>query len=336
MQFLASFTFCFFNKSTLSLQPDGPIPFCLKQLTTTIPQIPADVDLSGQTILVTGTNSGIGFESARLHAKHKARVILGVRNVEKGEIAAQRIRDEFEYAEVRVMKVDMESFESIKAFVEELEETESRLDIAVLNAGISHYQTSKSPTGYDIHLQVRTVFVQICGSLTRLLVDQTNTLGSIFLALLLLPILRKTRGVKGKPARLLFISSEVHAFSNFTEKTLPDAYRTLTEQFPNSVNGQSYHTSKLFTLLLAKQLADKVNSSEVIVGLATPGYSQSELLKDFRGPVSTMVEVIFSRSTEEGGRLCTLAAITSTDEDFHKGYNAHAKWTQYVRVSPEH
>jgi len=154
MLFLASFTFCFANKNTFSFHPDGPVPFCLKQLTTTIPQIPTDVDLSGQTVLITGANSGIGFQSARLYAKHKARVIVGVRNVEKGEVAAQRIRDEFESAEIKVMKVDMENYEVIKAFVEELGQTESRVDVAVLNAGVSQYYTSKSPTGYDAHLQV--------------------------------------------------------------------------------------------------------------------------------------------------------------------------------------
>ena len=134
--------------------------------------------------------------------------------------------------------------------------------------------------------------------------------------------------MKGKPARLLLISSEAHAFSNFTEKTLPNAYRTLTERFPSTFNGQPYHTSKLLTLLLVKQLAEKVNSSEVIVGIATPGYSESGLLKDFEGPLTKVVAAIFCRSMEDGGRLCTLAAITSTDEQFHGGYNSHSKWTQ--------
>ena len=155
MALLASFTFCFLNKNTLTFHSDGPIPFSIKQITTTIPQIPADVDLSGQTVLITGANSGVGLESARSYVKHRARVVFGVRSVEKGETAAQKIRAEFESAEIKVMKVDMESFESIKTFVEELERTESRLDIAVLNAGISKYQTSRSPTGYDVHLQVR-------------------------------------------------------------------------------------------------------------------------------------------------------------------------------------
>jgi len=154
MPLLASVAFCFGNKNTLTFHSDGPLPFCIKQLTTTIPQIPADVDLSGQTVLITGANSGMGLQSARLYAKHKARVIFGVRNMEKGETAAQKIRDEFESAEIKVMRVDMESFEAIKIFVEDLEQTESRVDIAVLNAGICHYQTSKSPTGYDVHLQV--------------------------------------------------------------------------------------------------------------------------------------------------------------------------------------
>lgn len=150
----------------------------------------------------------------------------------------------------------------------------------------------------------------------------------MFLALLLIPILRKTRDVRGKPARLLFISSEVHAFSNFTEKSLPNAYRALTDRFPKSMNGQPYHTSKLLTVLLAKQLAEKVDSSEVVVGLATPGYAESELLNDMQNFVTRMLEAIFRRSVEEGASLCVLADVTSTDEEFHKGYNSHAKWRQ--------
>lgn len=126
----------------------------------------------------------------------------------------------------------------------------------------------------------------------------------------------------------MFISSEAHAFSNFTKAALPKAYSTLTEQAPKTMNGQPYHTSKLLTVLLSKQLAEKVDSSEVIVGLATPGYSESGLLKDLQNPVTRIVEAIFCRTMEQGGRLCTLAAITSTDEQFHKGYNSHAKWKQ--------
>lgn len=155
MSLIASITFCFGNKNTFSFHSDGPFPFCLKQLTTTIPQIPEDVDLSGQTVLITGANSGVGFQSARLYVKHKARVIFGVRNLQKGESAAQKIREEFQSAEIKVMKVDMESFETIKTFVEELDRTEQRVDIAVLNAGIYQYRTSVSATGYDAHLQVR-------------------------------------------------------------------------------------------------------------------------------------------------------------------------------------
>jgi NADPH:quinone reductase-like Zn-dependent oxidoreductase len=154
MSLIAPVTFCFGNKNTLSFHSDGPFPFCLKQLMTTIPQIPADIDLSGQTVLVTGANSGIGFQSARLYVKHKARVIFGVRNVQKGESAAQKIREEFQSAEIKVMKVDMESFEVMKTFAEELHRTEPRVDIAVLNAGICQYRTSVSATGYDTHLQV--------------------------------------------------------------------------------------------------------------------------------------------------------------------------------------
>ena len=78
-----------------------------------------------------------------------------MRNLQKGESAAQKIREEFRPADIKVMKVDMGSFETIKTFVEELDRTEQRVDIAVLNAGIYQYLTTVSATGYDTHLQVR-------------------------------------------------------------------------------------------------------------------------------------------------------------------------------------
>lgn len=125
----------------------------------------------------------------------------------------------------------------------------------------------------------------------------------------------------------MFISTEAHVFSNFTKKSFPNAYRALTEKFPQSMIGEPYHTSKLLTVLLVKQLAERVDSSEVVVGLASPGYAESELLSEVRNSVVAKIgESIFARSGEDGGRLCMLAAISSTDEEFHKGYYSHAKW----------
>ena len=79
-----------------------------------------------------------------------------MRNVQKSESAAQKIREEFQSAEIKVMKVDMETIEAIETFVEELDRTKPRVDIAILNAGIYQYRTSVSATGYDVHLQVRS------------------------------------------------------------------------------------------------------------------------------------------------------------------------------------
>ena len=101
------------------------------------------------------------------------------------------------------------------------------------------------------------------------------------------------------------------------------------EKFPKSKISQPYHTSKLLTVLLAKQLTEKIDSSEVVVGLASPGYAESELLNEVRDSVVAKIgECIFARSGEGGRRLCMLAAIASTDAQFHKGYYSHAKWRQ--------
>jgi hypothetical protein len=104
-------------KITFTFHTDRPIPSYFK-LTTAIPQIPVDVDLSGRTVLITDVSSEICFRPARLYAKHKKRVIFGA---QKSETTAQKIWDEFESTKVKVMRAySWESFEATMTFVAEL------------------------------------------------------------------------------------------------------------------------------------------------------------------------------------------------------------------------
>jgi retinol dehydrogenase-12 len=106
----------------------------IKSQLTKIPKI-IPVNLSKSTVLITGANTGLGLEAAReiLHSKPE-RLILAVRNVEKGNVAKRDLeRARPSGTKIEVRKLDQSSFKSIQTFVKELEG--ERIDIAILNAG---------------------------------------------------------------------------------------------------------------------------------------------------------------------------------------------------------
>lgn len=163
--------------------------FLKSQLLTTIPYPTSD--FTGQTVIVTGSNTGLAFEAAnhivRLGA-HK--IILGVRTVSKGEAAAQSIvqRCNVPKARVEVWQLDMGDTKSIKTFAKRAEGLE-RLDAAVLNAGIL---TNKYATvdGLESHVAV-------------------NVVGTMLLACLLLPKLRAAAEQTSLRGRLTIVGSDL-------------------------------------------------------------------------------------------------------------------------------
>src|SRR5579875_3990964 len=91
---------------------------------------------AGKTVLITGANSGIGFQAAREMARHGAEVLLGVRDVTKGEAARSRIAAELPQAKVSVVPLDMASLASIRGFAGDYVASGARLDLLVNNAGV--------------------------------------------------------------------------------------------------------------------------------------------------------------------------------------------------------
>ncbi|KAF9654270.1 NAD(P)-binding protein [Thelephora ganbajun] len=310
------FEFAFVNKNTFSFNHDGPIPWSIVQLFTPVPELPEDLDLKGKTILVTGGNTGLGYEMASKIIKRGGKVVIGVRSVPKGEMAKARLEKEFESADVTIEQVDMADFDSIEAFAGRLNSTIKKLDVAILNAGVYSTTFAKSKYGYDQHLQ-------------------TNVLGNTLLSLLLLPQLERAGELEGKPARLMVVGSETHAFANWKKASCPDAFEYQTKQLEEGKSRQGYQTSKLFLLLLQRELAVRLDTSKVIVGDATPGYCATGLFNELNGFwFARLLERLFARTVHQGANLCLRAAFRETDESFHDGYFAHGKrykTSQYSR-----
>ena len=116
----------------------------IKAQLTKIPRVPP-VDLSASTVLITGANTGIGFEAAResLYSKPQ-RLIIAVRDMEKGEAARaelEKLRSPTTKLDVR--RLDLSSFDSVQKFAKGLEG--ERVDVAILNAGEHGSRTYLSP-----------------------------------------------------------------------------------------------------------------------------------------------------------------------------------------------
>ena len=143
----------------------------------------------GKTAIVTGSNTGIGKETALDFAKRGARVILACRDEEKATKAAKDIIAETGSDKVVVRVLDLSSFESVRAFAKLINETEERLDILVNNAGLgaAPYQLTKD--GYESIFQV-------------------NYLSQFLLTLLLMEKMKQS-----SPSRIVNVSTNGHIFA---------------------------------------------------------------------------------------------------------------------------
>ncbi len=112
----------------------------------TVEQMP---DLNGKTALVTGANSGLGYESSLALAQKGARVILGCRNLEKGKNAKEKIEAEVSGAKLELMELDLASLDSVKSFVEKFSDKHDKLDILINNAGVMALPQGKTKDGFE-------------------------------------------------------------------------------------------------------------------------------------------------------------------------------------------
>ena len=105
----------------------------------------ADVpDQSGRVAIVTGANSGLGYDTAAVLAGKGAHVVLAVRNLEKGKDAADRIKAASPNAVVALQELDLSSLDSVRKAAEELRAAHPRIDLLINNAGLMYVPTRET------------------------------------------------------------------------------------------------------------------------------------------------------------------------------------------------
>ena len=126
-------------------------------------------DQTGKVVVITGTTSGIGYEQAQAFAARNAKLIVGVRNVEKGEQQAEEFRHVNNNIEIEVLFLDLGDLSSVRGFAGKINQMYKRLDILINNAGLMAVPYGKTQDGFETHIGVNYVghFV-----LTALLLDK--------------------------------------------------------------------------------------------------------------------------------------------------------------------
>ncbi|ETI21842.1 hypothetical protein G647_05911 [Cladophialophora carrionii CBS 160.54] len=255
---------------------------------------------AGETVIITGSNTGLGKEAARHIARLGAsKLILAVRNTKAGNDAKRDIERTTgcDPSVIEVWSLDLASYDSVKAFADRASKLQ-RIDVLLENAGIAVSKYSQAE-GHE-----RTITV--------------NVISTFLLALLLLPKLKATAKQFDATPRLTIVSSEVHGWTKFPEWQQPTdrIFPTLDDEKTATMD-ERYQTSKLLEVLVVKQIAPRLADSGVTLNMLNPGLCHSELSRDG----SLFLEVLkffLARRTEVGSR--TLVASAAAGPESHGKY----------------
>ena len=234
-------------------------------------------DQRGRLAVVTGANTGLGFETAQALAAHGASVVLAVRNLEKGKAAAARIAAAAPGASVTVQELDLASLDSIRAAAAELRAAYQRIDLLIANAGVMYPPRQRTGDGFELQFG-------------------TNHLGHFALTGLLLERMLPVRG-----SRVVTVSSVGHrilARINFDDLQWERSYSRV----------RAYGQSKLANLMFTYELQRRLSGPATTIAVAAhPGFAATELMRN--SPAAAAVTPLFSQNAAMGA-LPVLRAAT--------------------------
>jgi NAD(P)-dependent dehydrogenase (short-subunit alcohol dehydrogenase family) len=231
----------------------------------TKPWTPDEIpDQSGKTVLITGANSGLGYESTLALAAKGAHVIMACRNQQKAEAAKQKILEQVADAALDVLPLDLASQASIRSAAETILEKHQQLDLLLNNAGVMALpHRTLTPEGFEMQFG-------------------TNHLGHFALTGRLMPLLLAT------PASRIVTTSSLALLGGWID-------------FAN-LNGEKYYQrwiaycqSKLANLLFGLELAKRLEGKGPLSLIAHPGYTHTELQNTMQGPLDKVFLTLTDR-----------------------------------------
>jgi NAD(P)-dependent dehydrogenase (short-subunit alcohol dehydrogenase family) len=198
----------------------------------------------GKIAVVTGANSGIGFATARALASSGATVVMACRNLERGELARQRILTETRNERVAVEALDVSELSSVRDFAARFSARHERLDVIVHNAGVLVHERSETSDG------IETTFA-------------THVLGPFALTHLLRGMLTRSQ-----PSRVIWVTSG----GMYTTALDPDDLQSRQEPFDGV---KAYARCKRAQVMLTEAFARRLGPEGVHVHAMHPGWADT-------------------------------------------------------------
>ena len=266
------------------------------------------VDLSRLWVLITGASAGLGQETARAVAAHGANVVLGVRDLAKGERAAEVVHAAAAEtgASVELREVDLASLASVRAFTDRVGNEHERLDVIIANAGVMATPEGRTVDGFELQFG-------------------TNHLGHFLLVNRLRPLLA------GRPARIVNLSSAGHRFSDVV---LDDINFEKSPYDPWQAYGRSKTANILFAVELDRRGRDagqracavhpgtiitelgRYMSEETLAALPAARAGQETIWKSIPAGAATSVWAGFVADADAiGGRYCEDCGVAALNTD---------------------
>lgn len=240
---------------------DAVVRFLYNQFFVTLPA--PSGSYAGQTVIITGANTGLGKEAARHFARLGAStIILAVRSLSKGEAAKSDIEATTGCGPdiVQVWSLDMCSYDSVRDFASRIERELPRVDIMIENAGITTLTFKRAEEGES--------------TIT------TNVVSTFLLASLVLPKLRETAQKFNIRPTLTIVASEMHAWAKFEERNVAEGkiFEALSDESTwEKRKGDRYSVSKLLEILAVQSIGKRYNhdSYPVTINCVNPGFCHS-------------------------------------------------------------
>lgn len=249
-------------------------------------------DLTGKTAIVTGANSGIGYETAKALAKKGAAVMMACRNLEKAQAAAREIGRADPHAQVEIIQLDLADLSSVRKFAETFKTRYAALDLLINNAGVMVPPFTRTVDGFELQFGA-------------------NHLGHFALTGLLLDRLLGTPS-----ARVVNLSSTMHYFGaiNFNNLNAEKNYSAA------GAYAQSKLAALLFTLELNRHFVEI--GADTIAAAAHPGWTVTGLQKGLMHSVSRVIG-----QQPAMGALPTLRAATDANVE-RNDYYGPGSWME--------
>ncbi|XP_061190236.1 retinol dehydrogenase 13-like [Saccostrea echinata] len=272
--------------------------------------------MTGRVIIVTGANSGIGFEAARTLCEAGNDVILACRNEENGKAAVEKILQENPKALATFLQLDLADLASIRKFVEDFHAVRKNLNVLVNDAGVflNASDTVRKFTKDNFELTMGT-----------------NYLGPFLLTHLLLDDLKKTANENGD-SRIVFVTSSLHDI-NFKFNRGGESFdleNFFLEKDATYTGRQAYKNSKVALVMNTYSLARKLEGTGISVNCMCPGFIPStqltrhaSLYSRFRlkfivGPICKLANI--SRTVDHGGEMIKELSVNEKYKDVSGNY----------------